>query len=197
MTGWKMRVVSGDARGRRFESPSGNTRPTSEKVREAMFDILGDVVYESRVLDLYAGSGGLGIEALSRGAKCSTFVDLSRSAVSTIISNLRELGFEDRARVIRADCIKFVRRLSAEKAQFDLIFVDPPYSKGVYRAILEEIGRGGLLSEGGIVVVESHKGESFPGSIGGIELVRERTYGDTKVTFWRRMSVGKAPASEV
>ncbi len=181
-----MRVVAGTARGRRFESPPRNTRPTSEKVREAMFDVLGDAISGSHTLDMYAGSGGLGIETLSRGANSSTFVDVSSSAISTINSNLKKLGFGDRGIAVRADCIKFIRQLGAEDSRFDLIFVDPPYKEGVYELILSEIDKSGILSDSGVIVVESHKRESFHRSFGEIKLVREKTYGDTKVTFWRR-----------
>ncbi len=173
-----MRVVAGRFGGRRIEAPPGrDTRPTSDRVREALFSILGPAVEGARVLDLYAGSGALGIEALSRGASSATFVDSAPRAVAAVRRNLESLGVE--ATVERADAVSWLKRGSAT---FDLVFLDPPYSSAPREAQELSEHLPAVLSNNHVIVTESDKRAplelDFP-------LADERVYGDTRVAIHR------------
>lgn len=174
-----MRVVAGELRGRRLAAPKGNvTRPTADRVREALFSMLGDVS-GARVLDLYAGSGALAIEALSRGASEAVLVDSARDAVDAIDKNLRELGIE--ALVHRRDAMTWLAG-AAEGAPFDLVFADPPYDSAVRIGPLLSERLPPVLTPDAVIVTESDKRAPlelpFP-------LLRERTYGDTRIAIHR------------
>jgi 16S rRNA (guanine966-N2)-methyltransferase len=174
-----VRVVAGTHRGRRIAAPPGRTtRPTSDRVREALFSILGPVALEgARVLDLFAGSGALGIEALSRGASEAVFVDSDARAVSAIHRNLAELGMD--GRVHRRDVFAW---LDAAHAPYDLVFADPPYSSaGRTAGRLSEL-LPPLLRENSLTVTESDKRDPL---ILAMPLVGERTYGDTRIAIHR------------
>jgi 16S rRNA (guanine966-N2)-methyltransferase len=173
-----VRVVAGDFRGRRLAAPRGvRTRPTADRVREALFSMLGDVS-GARVLDLYAGSGALGIEALSRGAHSAVFVERDPRAVAVIERNLASLGLEQR--VVRQDAVRFLR--SAE-GMFDLVFCDPPYDAASRLAgpLAEHLPE--RTAEGARIVTESDKRKplEFP-----LPLLTERTYGDTRIAIHGR-----------
>ncbi len=174
-----MRVVAGELRGRRLAAPPGDaTRPTADRVREALFSILGDVS-GARVLDLYAGSGALGIEALSRGAAAATFVDSSQAAVAAIRRNLDELGLK--ADVRRRDALAFLAAAAAG-GPYDLVFADPPYDSALRVAPgLAELLPQSLTADA-VIVTESNKRAPlelpFP-------LLRERSYGDTRIAVHR------------
>ena len=173
-----MRVVAGEYRGRRLKAPAGtDTRPTADRVREAIFNILGDVS-GLVVLDLYAGSGALGIEALSRGAAAATFVDRDERAIAAVRANLDAFGAV--ARVVRSDAIAFLGR--DEGAMYDLVFVDPPYDSA------PELGSGlsellpEAVAEDAVIVTESDKRAPLELSL---PLADERTYGDTRIAIHR------------
>ncbi|HEX2703993.1 MAG TPA: 16S rRNA (guanine(966)-N(2))-methyltransferase RsmD [Solirubrobacteraceae bacterium] len=169
-----MRVVAGEYGGRRIEAPRGrSTRPTSARTREALFSMLGDVS-GTRVLDLFAGSGALGIEALSRGAAHATFVDSGQSAIAAISLNLGQLGLQQRALVERLDA----RQMLARGETYDLVFVDPPYSKAADLGPLLARELPARLSPGARVVSESDR--RAPLEL-GLPTIRERRYGDTLI----------------
>lgn len=173
-----MRVVAGIARGRRLASPGGQgTRPTSDRVREAMFNALFSrgVIHGARVADLYAGSGALGIEALSRGAGHCWFVERDRSAVRAIDDNLDILGFRAQATVLVGDVDSHLDGLPDD---LDLVLADPPYAFETWVALLERIGRH--LAADGVVAVESDRPVPVPA---GWEKMRERAYGGTVIAF--------------
>lgn len=153
-----MRVISGIAGGRRLATISGrNIRPTSDRVREAIFNIIADRIGGSVVLDLFAGVGSLGIEALSRGASYCVFVDKDRAAREVINKNLHDLGFRDMAAVIGADALRAIsaeRGPVSERAPYDLIFADPPYALDVFDKLLLLIENAGILAGNGLVIVE-------------------------------------------
>lgn len=179
-----VRVIAGTHKNRVLRVPAGlATRPTGAKVREAVFSILGDIE-GTRVLDLYAGSGALGIEALSRGAASAVFVDNDRAAADAIRHNLRSLGLDDRGRVLPLTIEAALRRLSAEPG-FDLVFVDPPWATldRVPKALL---GLPQLLSETACVVVEHRQGA--PPQLEGLVAYDQRAWGDTGVVFFQRPS---------
>jgi 16S rRNA (guanine966-N2)-methyltransferase len=170
-----MRVVGGELGGRRLAAPRGRaTRPTSERTREAVFSILGDIS-GARVLDLFAGSGALGIEALSRGAAHASFIDSETAAIRTIVGNLERLGLRERALVTRAD-IATAALVAAEP--LDLVFVDPPYLRASDFGPLLTRALAPLLKPGARVVSESDRREPLEL---GLPLSLERRYGDTLI----------------
>jgi 16S rRNA (guanine966-N2)-methyltransferase len=174
-----VRVIAGELRGRKLVAPAGaGTRPTADRVREALFSILGDIG-GARVLDLYAGSGALGIEALSRGAREAAFVDSSREAVAAIRENLEKLGIE--GSVHRRDALAWLAAAQGTPA-FDLVFVDPPYDSALLNAPLLAEQLPPVLSPDAVIVTESDKRSPLELPF---ELLRERTYGDTRIAVHR------------
>jgi len=181
-----MRVIGGECKGRRLAPVKGlSTRPTSDKVREAVFDILQGRFPCARALDLFAGTGAMGIEALSRGAFEACFVDSDGAAIAVIHRNLDACGLEGRAKVLKRDVRGALRLLAGRGGGFDLIFIDPPYASSLAGEALREIDGLGLLSPGGTVVVESSKRTLMPDTgLRKMELVDQRSYGDTLVSFY-------------
>lgn len=187
-----MRIISGFAGGRRLLAPAGNkTRPTSDRVREALFSILGPPPDGCLVLDLFAGSGGLGLEALSRGAHHAVFVDRDKSAQKALRHNIREVGVEGASDVHQGDSLRVLASLEETGRQFHWIFIDPPYATDLAVRALETIGKGSLLDsaeDGGLLIVE-HDKRSGPGDeYGCLIKVQSRRYGDTCVSFYERKS---------
>jgi 16S rRNA (guanine966-N2)-methyltransferase len=172
-----MRVIAGQWGGRRLQAPAGDaTRPTSDRVREALFSVLADRVEDARVLDLFAGSGALGIEALSRGAASATFVDSAARAIGTLRANLELLGAE--AEVRKQDALRFLGSASTAAREYDLVFLDPPYRLagrlgGELSAILPAV-----LAPGAVVVAESDRRTPLDLDL---PLLDERRYGDTLI----------------
>ncbi len=180
-----MRVIAGTARGRKLYAPKGQAiRPTSDRVKEAVFNIIGCRVNDANVLDLFAGTGGLGIEALSRGAKAAYFIDSSNEAIHLIKKNLEVTGLGYTAVVFKADADKAVKWLAKDGAKFDLIFLDPPYriSVSFLDAILIALGDHVLQSDGLLVLEHSAKLE--PRAVKGLSVESTRVYGDTAITFY-------------
>ena len=179
-----MRVITGTARGRRLrELPGMETRPTTDKVKESIFNIVQFDVEGRNVLDLFGGTGQLGIEALSRGAERCTFVDLRKEAAAVIRENVKTCGFEDRGRVVQGDSIAF---LTGCREKFDLAFLDPPYASGLLERALEVISKIDIMSENGIIVCESAAEQVLPELSAPYEKGREYRYGKIKVTLYRR-----------
>ena len=180
-----MRITGGSLRGRVLRAPIGKaTRPTSSKVREAVFNIVSDRIADARVLDLFAGSGALGIEALSRGAPFAAFVESSPAAVSAILQNLEELELDDRAQVIRGSVESALERLSAAGEKFGLVFADPPYAGRTAEETLSAVAASGVLAPGSIVIVEHTKRQELGGEFGSLSLTLSRRYGDTMVSMY-------------
>jgi 16S rRNA (guanine966-N2)-methyltransferase len=179
-----IRIVGGDLRGRRIEVPKGGVRPTSDRTREAVFDVLGPrVVRDARVLDLYAGTGALGIEALSRGAREARFIEGSPPVARALRENLARLGLDERGVVHQADLARI--DLPAEAgAGFDLVFLDPPYAGDAGPRWLERLQALSWPEAGGLVVYERRKGGLAPRPA-RFEIATERTYSETTVTFYR------------
>ena len=180
-----MRVIAGQAKGVRLESPQGLCiRPTLDRVREALFSILAPRLDGARFLDLFAGTGANGIEALSRGAAWCTFVDSAGQALACIARNLDRTGFADRAERVRVSLPKGIDALTRRQAAYGVIFADPPYGFEQYGALLEAIQCGRILAGGGLVVIEHATGRSIPGIPGGLGRTREATYGDATLSFF-------------
>jgi 16S rRNA (guanine966-N2)-methyltransferase len=186
-----MRVIAGDARGRRLSAPRGlATRPTLARVRESMFSRLSvRLDFDGmRVLDLFAGTGSLGIEALSRGAGHVTFVESARAAITCLRRNLDALGFAGHARVLKSDVIRGLETLAAERACFDLVLLDPPYRKGWGDNVLTRLMELNLLSDGAWVATEVSRLEAAPASLTGLERVNLATLGDHQIALYQRRS---------
>jgi 16S rRNA (guanine966-N2)-methyltransferase len=176
-----MRVVAGELKGRQLRAlPGRRTRPTSERVREALFSVLGQRVEGAWVLDLFAGTGALAIEALSRGARGAVLVEQSAGAAGVIRENLRALELEDVASVRRTKAETYLRTSARNDGPFDLVFLDPPYALGVgaLAGMLARLAQG-LLSEGAVVVVEAAARAEAPPWPAGLAPERARRYGDT------------------
>ncbi|SHF30904.1 16S rRNA (guanine(966)-N(2))-methyltransferase RsmD [Desulforamulus putei DSM 12395] len=181
-----MRIIAGSARGRNLKSPRGmSTRPTADRVREALFNILSPLVPGSRFLDLFSGTGAVAIEALSRGAEKAVLVEKDRNTARIIYHNLRLCGMLDNAEILTMDVGKGIQVLGQRKETFDLIFIDPPYKKGFERPTMEKVLQQELLAAGGILVVESDRADLPPDQVEGLKAYRRERYGDTALTFYR------------
>ena len=173
-----MRVITGTARGRKRREPAGmEIRPTTDTVKEAVFSMIQFDIEGRRVLDLFAGTGQLGIECLSRGAASVTFVDESRDAVKLIRENLDRCGMH--ADVVQAESIGFIGR----DGRYDLIFLDPPYDTGLLQSALEKIVKFDILSDGGIIICESRQETVVPALPTPYFVEKERRYGKIKITL--------------
>jgi 16S rRNA (guanine966-N2)-methyltransferase len=171
-------------KGRRMVAPAGTTtRPTIDRIRESIFNILAGSIQDKRVLDLFAGSGALGIEALSRGAVSAVFVDQAKAALLCIRRNLQNLGLEDRARVILWDIRKDLKCLISHKHSFDLVFMDPPYETGAVAPALHNLVASGTLAPRARLVIEHSIREQITIPIDTLSLVDQRRFGKTLVSF--------------
>ena len=179
-----MRVISGTARGRRLkELPGMDTRPTTDKVKESLFNIIQFDIEGRRVLDLFGGTGQLGIEALSRGAAHCTFVDMNRQATAVIRDNLKTVGFSEKAAVQQGDALVF---LAGCRQKFDLILLDPPYQTQLLENCIQAVAKFDILSEHGIMVCESAAEKQLPDLQEPYEKGREYRYGKIKLSVYRR-----------
>jgi pantetheine-phosphate adenylyltransferase len=186
-----LRVTGGELAGRRLRAPATRgVRPTADRVREALFARLGSWD-GARVLDLYAGSGSLGIEALSRGAARVVFVERSAAVIATLRANLAALGLEPRARVVRGDAKATLRRLAREGERFDLVLVDPPYASGEAPRVLASLAGAGILARGATLVLESSRRDELATPV-GLVVLDKRRYGDTKITRFAEATAGAA-----
>lgn len=177
-----MRIAGGIGRGQRLKVPAGaRVRPTSDKVKQALFNILGDRVAGASFLDLFAGAGGIGIEALSRGASRVVFVDGSRESVAAIKHNLELAKVGDRAEVVLSKAEAFLNKPSLP---FDIVFLDPPYA-GEMQPLLDQLAASGVVSPEGIVIAEHFKKQPSPEKAGALTLYREARYGDTVLAFYK------------
>ncbi|MEE3427387.1 MAG: 16S rRNA (guanine(966)-N(2))-methyltransferase RsmD [Ruminococcus sp.] len=176
-----MRVITGEARGRKLITLEGeDVRPTTDKVKEAVFSAIQFDIQGRKFLDLFAGSGQLGIEALSRGAESAVFVDSSRKAVDIIRKNLANTGFYDRAEVLHTDGLSY---LSMTGEQFDIVYLDPPYSTGVLQEVLPKVVE--KVKKTGIIIVENPEKEEIFEKYGEFMLDRQKHYGKIKITMYR------------
>lgn len=185
-----MRVISGKYKGRKLNTPSDyDIRPTSDKVKEALFSIIANDLYGSKVLDLFAGTGSLGIEALSRGAEYCVFADNSKKSLSLVRENLEHCKVEERTKIIPGEYRKVLKNLADQVADgleehFDIILLDPPYNKGLIQEAFLLIREGNILSENGIIVAEHRKEEILPEQIQGFKRTKERRYGVVKLSIY-------------
>ena len=193
-----MRVIAGTFRGRRLASPKGDrlVRPTADRVKESVFSILREQIVDANFLDLCAGTGSIGIEALSRGAKHVTFLERNPRCIGIIEKNLRTCGLlTDRIRLLRRDAVKGISYLGKRSAVFEIIYFDPPYGvdlvegSQLYTDCLKLLAESSLLRVGGVLLVEHAKQYAVPDAVGSLRQNRQAHYGDTVVSFYKKESV--------
>ena len=179
-----MRVITGKARGVQLKTPEGlQTRPTTDRVKEALFSIIQFEVSGARVLDLFGGTGQLGIEALSRGAKSAVFVDAGDAACKLIRENLKRTKMTEEGMVIRADYLEYLRRC---RERFNIIFLDPPYAEVFLENALKTITEIDILQSGGIIIAERPVGKELPWDFPGYSRSKDYKYGNTLLTLYRK-----------
>lgn len=192
-----MRIIAGTARGRLFEAPEGrSTRPTLDRVREAIFGMIQFDVPGSTVLDLFGGSGGLGLEALSRGAEKTVFCDNDRKACSLIERNVSKLGFSERSEVYCADCFRLIELMKQQNRRFSLVMLDPPYESGLYEPVFEALAESELLLEGCIIIAEHPIKLCIDPNLACFKAGKPHRYGDVAVTKFVFNSGNAFPGSE-
>jgi len=178
-----LRVISGSARGKKLECPEGiDIRPTLDRVKESVFNMIAFDIADATVLDLFSGSGALGIEALSRGACHCVFVDKSSQSIDATRKNIEATRFGDASCVINADSIDFIKKTGKT---FDIIFIDPPYESELYESSLRAIKDSGILSDDGFIVLEYDVNTTPPFKTSGFEIVKDKKYGRVKILIMK------------
>jgi 16S rRNA (guanine966-N2)-methyltransferase len=186
-----MRIIAGTFRSRQLKSLKGLAlRPTSDKLRETLFNVLGELVVDSRFVDLFAGTGAVGIEALSRGAQEAIFVEKHPPSVALIKKNLESLQIRNGARVLKSDALQALKQIaegpSAASARIDIVFLDPPYAEMLqYANVLSFLGEADLLAENAVVIAEHQRSLDLPETFGKLERVRVLRQGDAALSFFR------------
>lgn len=181
-----MRIIAGHYKGHKLKSVKGlNTRPTSDKVKGAIFNVLGAKVQKARVLDVFAGTGSLALESLSRGAEAAVLLEKNNAAYQVIKENVELLGITQNVTVYKVDALKYLEHLRGK--EFDLIFLDPPYGKGLASQTLELIKDSRLLQEDGVIIAETSSNETLSKDLKPLEFRLEKEYGDTKIWFLQQI----------
>ncbi len=181
-----MRVISGKARGLKLNAPKNeDVRPTTDRVKESLFNIINSYVLDSNVLDLFAGTGSLGIECLSRGANKCVFVDKSKESMAIVKSNIKKAKVENESITLNTDFKNAIVSLGKKGEKFNIIFMDPPYYKNMFIDALSAVDENNLLEEDGIIVVEHDTVDSFPENVGRLYKNRDKKYGNTTLTFYK------------
>ena len=184
-----LRIISGERKGRVIQTLEGiNTRPTSDRVKESLFNILMLMLPNSSILDLFSGSGNLGLESLSRGAKDAVFVEKNSAALKILRQNCKTLDYLDRAQVLPYDVIRAINQLSKEDKSFDIVFMDPPYDKGFEVPTILSLDEADLVKEDGIIVVEHLYENHLPHTVGRFVQYDMRKYRGTAISFYRKES---------
>lgn len=189
-----MRIIAGSRKGRSLKLPRGEVRPTADRVKETIFNVLGQWLPGERVLDLYAGAGSLGLEALSRGAVEATFVESSRAVMPTLAENVRALEFAKASTTVLEPVERALPKLARRERRYTLVFADPPYAARAGAPVLQALDSLGLVEPGGRVVIEHDRRETLPEDVGELSRVDERRFGDTQVTFFERRTMAADPA---
>lgn len=177
-----MRIIAGSKRGHKLFDFSGqDIRPTTDRVKESMFNLIQDFILDSDVLDLFGGSGALSFEAMSRGANSCTIIDIDKNSIAVIKKNAESLGF-DNVKILNCDSLSFI---ITSKEKFSVIFLDPPYNKGFIQPVIDGIVRNDLLQDGGIIVLESDFSDEHRAFF-GLEIIKQRKYGRSYVTVYKK-----------
>lgn len=178
-----MRVISGNFKGREIKSVAGkNTRPTADKIKESIFNIIGPYFDGGIVLDLFAGTGNLGIESLSRGTNYCYFIDRDFNSINTIKTNINNLKLNDRCEIYKNDYLRAIKILNKKDVKFDIVFLDPPYKMKIIEEIVEFLDNNNMISNNGIIIAEYKKENSLPKSIGNMKVVKDVDYGITRIS---------------
>lgn len=182
-----MRVISGTRKGMPLKAvPGTNTRPTTDKVKESIFNMIGPYFDGGVAVDLFAGSGNLGIESLSRGIDTCIFIEKDQKAIQTINENLKKCRLEDSSEIYRIDAARAVKAFEKRELEIELLFVDPPYSKVMYYDLAKSIVEMGCMSDTGIIVCEHDKTVEISDDFGTFTLTRQETYGSTIISIFRK-----------
>ncbi|MGI6468873.1 MAG: 16S rRNA (guanine(966)-N(2))-methyltransferase RsmD [Syntrophomonadaceae bacterium] len=185
-----MRVIAGSAKGKRLKAPSGReTRPITDMVKEALFNVLGPGIKDARFLDLFAGSGSVGIEALSRGAAIAVFVDNNPKAVRIIYENLDNCGFGDNYEVYCNDVLRALTILDKRKAKFDYIYVDPPFNvEGIFMDVMKKLDQVEIMAPQGIIIIRTRRHKELPASFNCLKRYRLNYYGESALHYYSLMA---------
>ena len=179
-----MRIITGSAKGTKLKVPVGiDTRPTADRVKESVFNILSDIVVDAHVLDIFAGTGNLGLEALSRGAKTAVFIDNSNDSIAIIKENANHTKLAQQTEIYKNDVLRALDRFVQDERSFDLLFCDPPYKKGFVQVVLEKLDQFPIMALGGVVVIEHSRHEKIADEWENLQLKRTERYGATLVSF--------------
>ncbi len=193
-----MRIISGTSKGRKLVTPKKySLRPTSDRVKESLFNILASEIQGKVVLDLFAGTGNLGIEALSRGARKVIFVEKGRQALRLIQTNLNQFGLEDRSEILPKDVNRAIGILKQRGECFDLILMDPPYEKGLIQRTLMKLNSHQIYHRDSILVIEHNRREPLPHILDGWNLLRQQKIGDTLLSFLTLQVRDQAPEVKI
>lgn len=180
-----MKIISGTLKGRKINGYNiEGTRPTMDRVKESLFGMIQDNIKDSVVLDLFAGSGNLGIEAISNGAKLAYFIDNNPEVIKVLNQNISSLDIKSKSRVVLSDWKKALNNFSKENKKFDLIFIDPPYAYDVYEKILDKVNTLNLLTEEGLLIMEHHN-LNLPQECDKLALYKERNYGNKQINIYK------------
>lgn len=191
-----VRVISGRAKGRPLKSvPGTGTRPTTDKVKEALFSMIGPYFDGGAALDLFAGTGGLGIESISRGMDKAVFIDADSKSLDTIKANLAATGFTSQAEVFRNDAARALKVLERRGYRFHLVFLDPPYRMKNGDALMTELRHKGLLHDDALIVLEYESSYTYPETLEGFQHLRSARYGETAVSIYRFTGSSSVPES--
>ena len=182
-----MRIIGGEFKNKPLKAPKGlNTRPTQSALREALFNICQHCIHDTSFLDLFAGSGAMGLEAISRGALRATFVDNDNHAIRCINDNVKAVGINNQTNVIRNDAVKAIEQFDKGSLKFDIIYIDPPYNIVEDLAVLEKIDNSDILADNGYVFLESrHNKNDIPQQVGRLKLISARKYGKSKLVQYQ------------
>lgn len=185
-----MRVISGEFKGRSLQAVPGNkTRPTTDKVKESLFSMIGPYFDGGVCLDLYAGTGGLGIEAISRGIEKGIFIDIDHKAIDTIKSNVQLLKIESKVEVYKTDAEKAISALAKRGISFDIVFIDPPYAKEKNEIIITKLINSSLLNDDAIIVVEHDQSHALSIQLDTLQKWKENLFGDISLTIYRYINI--------
>lgn len=186
-------MIAGKYKGRRLRTPSGlDVRPTSDRLRETLFNVISPRIEGSRFLDVCAGSGAVGIEALSRGAVSATFIEVSRSASSALEQNLHSLGISDEAEIINRDAEAALKKLASLDQCFDIVFFDPPYASALYSKVMAMLASLDLMARDGLLIVE-HRAKIVIEDCGELKVCRKVKQGESALSFFRRIDPSQSP----
>lgn len=175
-----MRIITGSARGAKLKAPKGqNTRPTADRIKESLFNILGPFVYDKTILDLFSGTGNLSLEALSRGALSATQVDSSLESIQVITYNAKHTRLIDKCTILKSDVFTSIKKLHQKSSKFDIIFCDPPYNRELCLQVLEALSNYPILQQNGIIIMEHAIEDTLPIDYKLFSLLRNQKYGST------------------